>query len=150
MPDIFISYSTNDNKIATALKQSCSRYGLDAFLAEVSILPGRQWQTNIITNLKASKYFFFLATRDSIKSNNCQIEIGAALASNRNFIPILYNLEVYELPQWISSYQVLKLGRDNNQQLVSLLSNIRQDKSNQTTLNIALAFGAAMLLLSKK
>lgn len=152
MPDVFISYSILDRKTAMSIKDNCSRFNIDAFLAEVSLMPGQIWKGAILSNLISAKYFFFLATPNSIKSDACKHEIGAALAYNRKIIPILLGIDYRHLPLWISDYHGIKIGNDGNVQFSRLLASIKKEKEGQNFAMFAgiVALGALIFTNNEK
>ena len=124
MPAIFISYSSEDEKLAQWLYKGCQNFKISTFLASISIEPGKKWKKQILDNLKISKWFFFLATPNSIKSDAVKHEIGGALTTNKNIVPILYNLEFDQLPEWIKEYQGIKITNNDVSHLQKTLEKI--------------------------
>ena len=152
MAYVFISYSIQDEDLANLLYRSCNNFNIETFLASISLNPGNKWKEEILQNLKESKWFFFLATPNSIRSDAVKHEIGAALALNKNIIPILHNLDFPDLPTWISEFQGIKIINDDVEHLKILLANI-SDKINAdkivTGLLVGVLIGAGMYFLSK-
>ena len=152
MAYVFISYSIQDEDLANWLYHSCNNFKIETFLASISLNPGNTWKEEILQNLKESKWFFFLATPNSIRSDAVKHEIGAALALNKNIIPILHNLDFPDLPTWISEFQGIQIINDDVEHLKILLANI-SDKINAdkivTGLLVGVLIGAGMYFLSK-
>ena len=152
MAYVFISYSIQDEDLANWLYRSCNNFNIETFLASISLNPGNKWKEEILQNLKESKWFFFLATPNSIRSDAVKHEIGAALALNKNIIPILHNLDFPDLPTWISEFQGIKIINDDVEHLKILLANI-SEKINAdkivTGLLVGVLIGAGMYFLSK-
>ncbi len=124
MPDVFISYSSQDEKLARWLYKSCENLNISAFLASISISPGTKWKKAILDNLRAAKWFFFLATPNSIRSENVRDEVRGALALKKEIIPILYKIDFKDLPEWIREYQGVKITDTDASQLNNELKRI--------------------------
>lgn len=113
MPDVFISYSTQDQKFADFVHEHLVAHNIQVFMASLSIKPGQQWGDEIFYNLKSARWVFFLASKAACDSPWVQQELGVALGGAKNIIPIVWNMEPGALPGWISKIQALDL-RDGN------------------------------------
>jgi len=152
MPDVFISYSTEDSDLAQNLYSSCQRFQINTFLAEISLSPGNQWKDSILENLKQSTWFLFLATPNSLKSDAVKHEIGAALALNKTIIPILHDVDYDDIPSWISDCQGIKIVGDNVNHVKNLLTKISDKVKGDkivTGLLIGILIGAGIYILTK-
>lgn len=134
MPDVFISYSTADSEVAFAIHDSCKEFGIEAFLAEISLEPGANWKEDILENLELSDWFFFLATKNSIHSAACMNEIGAALAHKKDIVPILIDIDGSELPDWISEYQGIYIANTSLVEIEPVLKRIGRKKTRDSIL----------------
>lgn len=110
MLDVFISYSTKDENIAQFMHKHLMAEGIRTFLASVSIQPGTQWSPEILDNLRASNWVFFLASRNACQSPYVQQELGGALLTNKKIVPIVWDMPPSELPGWIKDFQALNLS----------------------------------------
>jgi hypothetical protein len=79
VPEIFISYSAKDAAKARKLHSVLCIAGINTFLAEISLKPGAKWKNAILLNLRQSKWFLFLATRDSCQSDAVNTKLGLRL-----------------------------------------------------------------------
>ena len=151
MSDVFISYSEKDVELAKWLYKSCQNFNISAFLASISLQPGIKWKQEILHNLKESKWFFFLATSNSIHSDAVKHEIGGALTLNKNIVPILYGIDFNELPEWIKEYQGIQVTNDNVSHISETLGTIAE-KIKEDKLKAGLLIGAfiGVLLLASK
>lgn len=149
MSDVFISYSEKDVELAKWLYKSCENFNISAFLASISLHPGIKWKREILHNLKESKWFFFLATSNSIHSDAVKHEIGGALTLNKNIVPILYGIDFNELPEWIKEYQGIKVTNDNVSHISETLGKIAE-RLKEDKLKAGLLIGAfiGVLLLT--
>jgi len=147
MAEAFISYSVADENLAQWLHRSCENFGIKAFLASISLTKGQKWKDEILSELKNAEWFFFLATPNSINSDAVKHEIGGALILNKKIVPILYNIDFPDLPDWIKDYQGIKVYNDNVEDLKVALEVIaKKNKTNKviTGLIIGAIIGALL------
>lgn len=132
MPDVFISYSSKDEKLAQFMHRHLATEGIDTFLASVSIAPGKEWNSEILTNLKSSNWVFFLASKHACTSPFVQQELGGALLTDKKIVPIVWDMSPTELPGWISKYQALNLAGTTidqaKERISEIASKIKSDK----------------------
>jgi len=102
----FLSYSTKDRKLAGNIKQQLEYWGIDVFLAHEDIAPSRQWQDEIIDNLKECQVFMPLLTKHFRKSEWTDQESGMAMAHSRVIVPLSVEMDLHG---FIKRYQALKL-----------------------------------------
>ena len=133
MPDIFISYSTADERVAQFLHQHLSGEGMQVFLASASLRPGQQWGQEILNALRSSSWVLFLASRAACASPWVQQELGAALISQKKLVPIVWDMLPADLPGWIKNYQALNLAGASMEQVKSqmtaIANTIKSDKA---------------------
>jgi hypothetical protein len=84
----FISYSEENKKIASGIKENLNRFGVQAFLAHDDIPPGKDWASEILKNLRNTDIFIALLTQDFIKSKWTDQEAGIAICLDKFIIPI--------------------------------------------------------------
>ena len=133
MPDVFISYSTADERIASFLRQHLSNEGIEVFLASASLQPGQQWPQEILAALRGSSWVLFLASRRACSSPWVQQELGAALITQKKLIPIVWDMSPSELPGWVQHHQALNLAgapiEQVKAQMTSIANRIKSDKA---------------------
>lgn len=110
MPDVFISYSSADERFARFLDRHLAGEGLEVFLASTSLIPGQQWAPSILEALRHSDWIVFLASRAACESAWVQQELGAALITEKKVVPIVWDMPPSRLPGWISNFQALDLA----------------------------------------
>lgn len=111
MKEAFFSYAAKDENIASELYRVMERNEIDTFMAEISIKPGKKWKDEIFANLNKAKWIFFLATKNSCKSQNVHLELGGALAQKKIIIPVLIDVTPEELPDFIRDYQAIDFNK---------------------------------------
>jgi hypothetical protein len=75
---LFISYSTQDGKEASALHRLLSLLGFSCFLAHKDIRKGEQWRQAIVRELRKSDVFIVLLSEHGVTSPWVQQECGMA------------------------------------------------------------------------
>ena len=86
---VFISHSTRDRKLVIALANTLSKFGIKVFVAEWYLTPGQKLDRKVFTNLDNSDCVVVLLTRNGIRSNWVQQEIGYALKISKPLIPLV-------------------------------------------------------------
>lgn len=133
MPDIFISYSTSDERIARFMHQHLSDEGMQVFLASASLQPGQRWSQEILNALRSSSWVLFLASRAACASPWVQQELGAALITQRKLVPIVWDMPPSERPGWVKEHQALNLAgvsmEQVKSQMTAIANAIKSDKT---------------------
>ena len=148
MADVFISHSEIDSQLAAWLYQSCENFNISAFLAPISLRAGSEWKQEILNKLRQAKWFFFLATANSIKSDAVKHEIGGALILNKNIVPILYGIDFKDLPEWIKNYQGIRVSHNSAAELKSVLERISKKIKTDKVMTAAIICTFIGMLLS--
>lgn len=86
---VFISHSTRDQGLVIALTNLLSKYGATVFVAEWYLLPGERLDKKVFEQIKNSDCVAVLLTRNGIRSNWVQQEIGHALSLQKPLIPLV-------------------------------------------------------------
>lgn len=124
MPDIFLSYSSQDEQIAMYVKNQLSYQNIDVFLATVSIKPGEKWSPSILNNLRSSTWVFVLASEGACRSANVLQEIGGAWSLGKKIVPIVWDMDPQFLPGWLKEYQAINLRGMSTDQIGILFEDI--------------------------
>ena len=124
MSDIFISYSTDDEKLARFLKLHLESEGVSVFLASTSISSGSQWGLSILENLSTCKWVLFLASRTACKSAFVQQELGFAIGSDKKLVPVTLDIDPSELPGWVSRNQALDIRGASSGEVIEKMKEI--------------------------
>jgi TIR domain len=144
MPDCFISYSSQDQRIADFVYSELTRQHLDVFMASVSLRPGENWSESVRANLKASSWVIFLASRVACKSAYVLQETGMALGTGKQIVPIVWDIVPSQLPGWLNRTQALDVRNLTLDQIRTRISqiaeSIRQNKNQGVLIVGALIF----------
>jgi hypothetical protein len=91
VPQLFLSYSSSDEKLASALKKHLEARisGLTVFMADKSIKQGEDWERCVHASLKESFAFVPIITANWQKSNWCFAEWVAASVLGQIILPFV-------------------------------------------------------------
>ena len=87
--NVFISHSTRDQGLVIALANLLSKYGATVFVAEWHLAPGEKLDKKVFDQILHSDCVVTLLTRNGLRSNWVQQEIGYALHSQKPLIPLV-------------------------------------------------------------
>jgi len=76
---VFISHSTRDQGLVISLANLLSKFGVEVFVAEWYLTPGERLDRKVFEQIEKSDCVVALLTRNGIRSNWAQQEIGYAL-----------------------------------------------------------------------
>jgi hypothetical protein len=152
VPDVFISYSAKDEKLAQFVRSHLVAQELDVFLASISLNAGEHWTPQIIEALRTSEWVFLLASKNALASANVQQEVGGAIFGKKKLVPIMWDVQPHDLPRWVSNYQGLVLTgatmENINLQISQLATNVKANKV-KGQLVAGAVFAGLLYLLSK-
>lgn len=100
---VFISYSSKNKQYCDEIKNSLKQIGLEGFLAHEDINISREWENEILNQLKQSDIFIALLSDDFKKSDYCSQEVGMTLQKGAMIIPL--SIDGTESFGFLSKYQ---------------------------------------------
>ncbi len=110
--DIFFSYSTANEDIATDLTNRMRGLNLRVFLSHDTIRVGK-WKEQVIRGLKGSRIAVVLMSEESLNSEWVKYEIGALWALGRVIAPALLNVSPEHVPEIISAeFQAMNVATE--------------------------------------
>ncbi len=126
MPHIFLSYSSKDRELVTALASDLEALGNKVwFDAELTRTGGQKWWSNILTNLRASELFVFALTPNSLASDPCRREYSYAHALQKRILPVMLNsVDVSILPAALQQIQFVDYRERTSRQGVALSASL--------------------------
>lgn len=86
---VFISHSTQDQGLVISLANLLSKFEVEPFVAEWYLTPGERLDEKVLEQIKKSDCIVALLTRNGIRSNWVQQEIGYSLQQEKLVIPIV-------------------------------------------------------------
>ena len=132
MPYCFICYSDQDEPIAEFIYNEICRLNFSAYKAKVSLETDEKWSHRTFRKLKNSEWVIFLASRGALSSTIENKEVSDALLASKNLVPIVWDMDPSELPEWAKEVQVLDLRGSTMQELQNQIEEIadmnKQDK----------------------
>lgn len=86
---VFISHSAGDQGLVISLASLLSKFGVEVSVADWYLAPGERLDKKVFEQIRESDCVVVLLTRNGIRSNWVQQEIGYSLQHNRTLIPIV-------------------------------------------------------------
>jgi formylglycine-generating enzyme required for sulfatase activity len=90
-PQIFITYSSKDQKVARTICTALENRGLSCWISSRNIKPGQNFQEQIVKAIRAAKIMVLVFTTNANNSNEIKKEL--ALASQNNLVVIPVRIE---------------------------------------------------------
>jgi hypothetical protein len=106
---VFISYARSDRKALT-LGRDLRNSGVNIWIDQLDIAPGRQWDREIQAALQACSTVIVVLTPNSVSSDNVLNEIDYAIGQRKEIVPAL--MEPCEVPLLIRRLQYVDFTRD--------------------------------------
>jgi TIR domain len=124
IPFIFISYAREDEDSARRIYNKLKREGLRVWMDKKDLLPGQNWDLEIRKAMHRSDFIILCLSRKSVskrgyiqKEMKIAMDIFMELPRGSVFlIPVLINQ--CEVPDEMSMYQYIDLGRDDAMQMI--------------------------------
>jgi hypothetical protein len=128
-PLVFVSHTHEDDRLATALKDSISELlldGVEFFVSSdrMSIIGGDRWLEKIESGLLRSSIVVVLCTPESVKRPWVNFEAGGAWSTKKRVIPLCCReMTPAQLPAPLSSLQAYTVARaEDIHDLVTLIA----------------------------
>jgi TIR domain-containing protein len=122
--DVFISYSSEDERLALFAKTHLEAEGISVFVAASSLAAGSKWNEAILNSLSGARLVLVLVSRASSRSAFVNQEIGAALSRRKDVIPVVWDMDPSALPGFLTSTQALSLRGKSIEQISADLSQV--------------------------
>lgn len=107
--NIFVSYSHEDTEWAREFVSTLKKSGVTTWFDSHDIKPGEKWRDVIQDALRRSSTLVVVITKNSAASPWTFFEIGAAVADNKEIIPVLAeDLDMNQIPLFIRNFQILR------------------------------------------
>ncbi|MBE6587878.1 MAG: toll/interleukin-1 receptor domain-containing protein [Ruminococcaceae bacterium] len=100
--DVFISYSSKDQKIADNLVSVIESKGASCWIAHRDIIPGEEWAESINNAIQNCRIFVLIFSKDSNSSVQVGKEINLAVSNNKVIIP--YKIDSTEIEGGMKYY----------------------------------------------
>ncbi len=90
-PEIFITYSSKDQKVSRTICSALENRGLACWISSRNVKPGQNYQEQIVKAIRAAKIMVLVFTANANNSNEIKKEL--ALASQNNLVVIPVRIE---------------------------------------------------------
>lgn len=107
---VFIAHSTRDQGLVISLANLLSKFGIEVSVAEWYLAPGEPLDKKVFKQIKGSDCVVALLTRNGIRSNWVQQEIGYSLQHNKKDLAALQGKEYIEYDPYQSQQALIKLS----------------------------------------
>lgn len=89
MTRVFFSYSASDRALADKLKKAFQRHGAQTFDPFSDLTPGESISETLLTHLRRSDLFVFVAPRFEGQGKSALVELGAARALGKRIVTVV-------------------------------------------------------------
>jgi len=86
---VFISHSTQDRGLVITLANLLTKFGIEVSIAEWYLSPGEPLDKKVFTQIEKADCVVALLTRNGMRSNWVQQEIGYAMKAGKPIIPLV-------------------------------------------------------------
>ncbi len=86
---VFVSHSTRDQGLVISLANLLTKFGIEVSVGEWYLAPGEPVDKRILEQIRKSDCVVAFLTRNGIRSNWVQQEIGYSVQHNKTLIPIV-------------------------------------------------------------
>lgn len=108
---IFVSYSTRDLQVVSALQQHLQTTGVGVYVAEYSTQPGRSLSEEIRRAIQTCDLFLLVWSTNAQNSEWVPQEIGVATGLKKPNMPVVLH-EGMKLPAFLGDLKYLELHKD--------------------------------------
>ena len=88
MPDVFISYSREDQEHVFPVVDKLRKQGLDIWIDQEGIHGAKLWSQEIVNAIENSKVFILFASTKAFVSKNVTKELALASESDKHILPV--------------------------------------------------------------
>lgn len=87
---VFISYSRADKAFASELVLGLAACGFAPYIDRQDIAPGEEWEKRLAGLISEADSIVYIASPDSLASENCTLEIQQAIALRKRILPVVW------------------------------------------------------------
>jgi hypothetical protein len=123
--EIFLSHSSDDRPIATAVAETLSNHGVPIWFSPINIMTAKKWQDEIGKALKRCDWFIVLLSNNSVKSKWVKLELAYALNHSQyddHIIPVTIEPCDYEELSWtLGVFQMVDMTNSREEAYTQVL-----------------------------
>jgi hypothetical protein len=93
VPEVFISYASEDSAVATTLVEELERHEISCWIAPRDVKPGALYADAIVRAISAARIFILVLSKNSIASSHVGKEIERASSKRRPIIAVRIDTE---------------------------------------------------------
>lgn len=132
---LFLSHFATHKEAATKLAHLLSRWGIEAFVAHVSIEPNREWQRVIEASLASCDALAALLHTGFIESSWCDQEVGFVVGRHQPIISLSYDLDPHG---FLAARQAVDASVPPGRQAESIVKLLLDDRRSGAAMSAAL------------
>ena len=87
---VFISYSRADKAFAGELVLGLAACGFAPYIDRQDIAPGEDWEKRLAGLISEADSIVYIASPDSLASENCALELRQAIALRKRILPVVW------------------------------------------------------------
>ena len=87
---VFISYSRADKAFANELVLGLAACGFAPYIDRQDIAPGEDWEKRLAGLISEADSIVYIASPDSLASENCALELRQAIALRKRILPVVW------------------------------------------------------------
>ena len=139
MPEIFISYSREDQEHVFPVVNKLREQGLDIWIDQEGIHGAKLWSQEIVNAIENSKVFILFASTKAFVSKNVTKELALASESDKHILPVF--IEDAEIPaamkyQLAGIQHLIHKKGDDNQTIDNILRTVSSLKIDSVEKNL--------------
>ena len=139
MPEIFISYSREDQEHVFPVVNKLREQGLDIWIDQEGIHGAKLWSQEIVNAIENSKVFILFASTKAFVSKNVTKELALASESDKHILPVF--IEDAEIPaamkyQLAGIQHLIHKKGDDNQTIDNILRTVSSLKIDSVVKNL--------------
>jgi hypothetical protein len=120
---IFVSYAREDSELALKLCGDLKIAGVNVWLDQLDIPPGKHWDRAVEEALERSKYLIVILSPSSVASDNVMDEVSYAIDEKKHIVPVI--IGSCRLPLRLRRFEFIDFTGDYGSSLNKLLSVLR-------------------------
>jgi hypothetical protein len=133
MPEVFISYASEDRDRVLAIIERLRARCIDFWLDKFKIPGGSQWSGEIVRAIKSCTVFLLVTSRRSIESENVRKEIDLAASDSKTILPLWIEAHISysdDLAYHLKGIQYIAAHDDETAWLEQLVEALRRASVN--------------------
>jgi hypothetical protein len=132
---LFLSHLAAQRAAATELAQTLSKWGVEGFVAHVSIEPNQEWQRVIEASLASCDALAALLHEGFLESRWCDQEVGFVFGRHQPVISLSYEIDPHG---FLGNKQAINARQSSNQVAAEIVKLLLADRRSGAAMSAAL------------